>query len=133
MSAGPICCAVSFFACCRERSRPASRNKTIGAEGSSGFSTISRRRIRRRIAGMAETAMQPAANTLPDVAEMCDADLLAGEKKALGFYLSSHPLSRHAGLLQALATPPRGPVAVARREDGSRAGGNDHQRQGNAT
>ncbi len=46
----------------------------------------------------------PAASTLPEVAEMCDADLLAGEKKALGFYLSSHPLTRHAGLLQALAT-----------------------------
>ncbi len=46
----------------------------------------------------------PAMNALPDVAEMCDADLLAGEKKALGFYLSSHPLTRHAGLLQALAS-----------------------------
>jgi DNA polymerase III subunit alpha len=44
------------------------------------------------------------ASPLPDVAEMCDADLLAGEKKALGFYLSSHPLTRHAGLLHALAT-----------------------------
>ena len=30
-------------------------------------------------------------SALPDVAEMSDADLLAGEKKALGFYLSSHP------------------------------------------
>ena len=43
-------------------------------------------------------------SALPDVAEMSDADLLAGEKKALGFYLSSHPLSRHAGILHALAT-----------------------------
>ncbi len=41
---------------------------------------------------------------LPDVAEMSDADLLADEKKALGFYMSSHPLARHAELLQALAT-----------------------------
>ena len=47
----------------------------------------------------------PAATTfLPDVQEMSDADLLAGEKKALGFYLSSHPLTRHAGLLSALST-----------------------------
>ncbi len=35
---------------------------------------------------------------------MSDADLLAGEKKALGFYMSSHPLTRYAGLLQALST-----------------------------
>ncbi len=41
---------------------------------------------------------------LPEVQEMSDVDLLAGEKKALGFYLSSHPLARHAGLLHALAT-----------------------------
>jgi DNA polymerase III subunit alpha len=44
------------------------------------------------------------AGSLPEVGEMSDADLLAGEKKALGFYLSSHPLTRHAGLLHALAT-----------------------------
>ena len=41
---------------------------------------------------------------LPEVAEMSDAELLADEKKALGFYMSSHPLARHADLLQALAT-----------------------------
>jgi DNA polymerase III subunit alpha len=41
---------------------------------------------------------------LPTVAEMSDAELLADEKKALGFYMSSHPLARHAELLQALAT-----------------------------
>jgi DNA polymerase-3 subunit alpha len=41
---------------------------------------------------------------LPDVAEMSDAELLAEEKKALGFYMSSHPLARHAELLQALAS-----------------------------
>jgi DNA polymerase-3 subunit alpha len=43
-------------------------------------------------------------SSLPDVGEMSDADLLSGEKKALGFYMSSHPLTRHAGLLQALST-----------------------------
>ena len=48
------------------------------------------------------TALAP--NYLPDVAEMSDAELLADEKKALGFYMSSHPLARHAELLQALAT-----------------------------
>jgi DNA polymerase III subunit alpha len=43
-------------------------------------------------------------SNLPDVAEMSDAELLADEKKVLGFYMSSHPLARHAELLQALAT-----------------------------
>jgi DNA polymerase III subunit alpha len=49
--------------------------------------------------GAAVTAMN-----LPEVAELSDAELLADEKKALGFYMSSHPLARHAELLQALAT-----------------------------
>ncbi len=42
-----------------------------------------------------------ALANLPDVPEMPDAELLAGEKKALGIYMSSHPLARHADLLQA--------------------------------
>src|SRR5208282_4298201 len=44
------------------------------------------------------------AVNLPDVPELADAELLGGEKKALGFYMSSHPLTRHAALLQTLAT-----------------------------
>ena len=56
--------------------------------------------------GLEEWRKRPSGrhDSLPEVAEMSDADLLAGEKKALGFYLSSHPLTRHAGLLHALAT-----------------------------
>ena len=42
--------------------------------------------------------------SLPDVPELSDAEKLALEKKALGFYMSSHPLARHAGELQALAS-----------------------------
>ena len=38
-----------------------------------------------------------AAQSLPDVPELPDAERLAEEKKALGFYMSSHPLTRHAG------------------------------------
>ncbi len=45
-----------------------------------------------------------ATIALPDIPEMPDAVRLAEEKKALGFYMSSHPLTRHAELLQALAT-----------------------------
>ena len=45
-----------------------------------------------------------ATLSLPDVEEMPDNQLLAEEKKALGFYMSSHPLTRHAGLLKALGS-----------------------------
>jgi DNA polymerase-3 subunit alpha len=45
-----------------------------------------------------------ASANLPDLAELADAELLGGEKKALGFYMSSHPLTRHSALLQTLAT-----------------------------
>ena len=46
----------------------------------------------------------PDVANLPDVPELNDAELLGGEKKALGFYMSNHPLTRHAPLLQTLAT-----------------------------
>ena len=39
-----------------------------------------------------------------DVPELPDAERLAEEKKVLGFYMSSHPLTRHAAILGALAT-----------------------------
>jgi DNA polymerase-3 subunit alpha len=45
-----------------------------------------------------------SGSNLPDIPELPDVERLAGEKKALGFYMSSHPLARHAQLLQALAT-----------------------------
>jgi DNA polymerase III subunit alpha len=45
-----------------------------------------------------------AAQSLPDVPELPDAERLAEEKKALGFYMTSHPLTRHAGMLQAFRT-----------------------------
>ena len=55
----------------------------------------------------ASTALaEPAVATiiLPDLPELPDVQRLAEEKKALGFYMSSHPLTRHAALLQALAS-----------------------------
>ena len=45
-----------------------------------------------------------ASFALPDIPELPDAQRLAEEKKALGFYMTSHPLTRHATLLQALAS-----------------------------
>jgi DNA polymerase-3 subunit alpha len=47
---------------------------------------------------------KPAASALPDVPELTDAERLAEEKKVLGFYMTSHPLARHEGMLKALAT-----------------------------
>jgi DNA polymerase-3 subunit alpha len=45
-----------------------------------------------------------AVSSLPDIPELPDVERLAEEKKVLGFYMSSHPLTRHSGMLQALAT-----------------------------
>ena len=49
---------------------------------------------------------EPATFTivLPDIEEYPDVQRLADEKKALGFYMTSHPLTRHAEILQALST-----------------------------
>jgi DNA polymerase III subunit alpha len=52
----------------------------------------------------AESGPAAATLSLPDVPEMPDNVLLAEEKKALGFYMSSHPLTRHADLLRTLST-----------------------------
>jgi len=41
---------------------------------------------------------------LPDIPELSDAVKLAEEKKALGFYMSSHPLARHDLTLKAFRT-----------------------------
>ncbi len=47
---------------------------------------------------------ETAEITLPDLPEQPDAERLADEKKALGFYMSSHPLTRHASLLEAFSS-----------------------------
>ena len=52
---------------------------------------------------MPERAYSFALASLPDIPELHEVERLAEEKKVLGFYMSSHPLTRHAGLLQALA------------------------------
>jgi DNA polymerase-3 subunit alpha len=54
----------------------------------------------------ASSDAEPAAArlSLPDLPELPDAMLLAEEKKALGFYMSSHPLTRHAEVIQTLGT-----------------------------
>jgi DNA polymerase-3 subunit alpha len=47
---------------------------------------------------------EAATLPLPEVPELTDAERLAGEKKALGFYMTSHPLARHAEMLRAYRT-----------------------------
>ena len=44
------------------------------------------------------------ALSLPELPELPDVERLANEKKVLGFYLSSHPLTRHSTILSALST-----------------------------
>ncbi|OJW05721.1 MAG: DNA polymerase III subunit alpha [Planctomycetales bacterium 71-10] len=61
----------------------------------------------------AAPAAGPVASNLPDVPELPDVEKLSGEKKALGFYMSSHPLTAHADRLQALATHVTTDIAVA--------------------
>jgi DNA polymerase-3 subunit alpha len=44
--------------------------------------------------------LQTAEPALPEVAEWADAELLAGEKEMLGFYVTGHPLREHARPLE---------------------------------
>ena len=54
--------------------------------------------------GSVKTVPISAVSSLPDLPELPDVEKLAEEKKVLGFYMSSHPLTRHSGVLNALAT-----------------------------
>ena len=50
------------------------------------------------------SARASSVSSLPDIPELLDVEKLAEEKKVLGFYMSSHPLTRHSSVLGALAT-----------------------------
>lgn len=52
------------------------------------------------------------AQPLPDLPELLDAQRLAEEKKALGFYMSSHPLSRYEATLKTFRTHAVGDLAT---------------------
>ncbi len=60
--------------------------------------------VGRGSASSATNGAAAAVSNLPDLPELPDVEKLAGEKKALGFYMSSHPLARHSAMLQTLAT-----------------------------
>ncbi len=53
--------------------------------------------------GAAEGVPAATASGLPRVAVWSEAETLAAEKEALGFYVSSHPLDQHAELVRTLA------------------------------
>ncbi len=46
---------------------------------------------------------QPSSETLPDVEEWPEDELLAAEFATIGFYISGHPLAKHAGRLKELS------------------------------
>ena len=52
----------------------------------------------------ANGAARPAADPLPDMNELPDADLLKFEKELLGFYITSHPLTEHQSALENFST-----------------------------
>jgi DNA polymerase-3 subunit alpha len=54
--------------------------------------------------GALAEAKPEAAATLPDVPAWKENELLAGEKEALGMYMSSHPLNKYQSVLQRYAT-----------------------------
>ncbi len=54
--------------------------------------------------GDAQKAQALDAKLLPEMAEWKDAELLAREKEALGFYLTSHPLEQHRETIERFAT-----------------------------
>ena len=78
----------------------------VAKEGQSSRQDRSRGQLSLFGSATATAIAEPAsaAMALPDIPELPDAQRLSEEKKALGFYMTSHPLTRHAPLLQALAS-----------------------------
>jgi DNA polymerase-3 subunit alpha len=71
-----------------ERGQRRQRDKTSGQSGLFGAS--------------AATATAPAEEPLPDAEEWAEHELLASEFATLGFYISGHPLAKHAARLKDL-------------------------------
>jgi DNA polymerase-3 subunit alpha len=71
-----------------ERGQKLHRDRTSGQHGLFG--------------GSGPVVEEPVAESLPDIEEWPEHELLAGEYATLGFYVSGHPLARYAGRLQEL-------------------------------
>jgi DNA polymerase-3 subunit alpha len=52
----------------------------------------------------AAASSAPVPSGLPDVPPLSDLEMRSGEKEVLGYYVHSHPLAEHAGLLEAICT-----------------------------
>ncbi len=52
--------------------------------------------------GSGPAPAQPFSETLPDIEEWPEDELLAAEYSTIGFYISGHPLAKHAGRLKEL-------------------------------
>ncbi len=61
--------------------------------------------------GGGNNAAPPPTAALPDVESWPEKEVLQHEKDALGFYMSSHPLAKHAGVLQAFSSAGIGGLA----------------------
>ncbi|MGB6430347.1 MAG: DNA polymerase III subunit alpha [Candidatus Acidiferrales bacterium] len=70
-----------------ERGQRRQRDRTSGQSG---------------LFGAAAAAAAPAEEPLPDAEEWAEHELLASEFATLGFYISGHPLAKHAGRLKDL-------------------------------
>ena len=104
-----------------------SRNKTIAAEASSGFSTISRQRIS-RAREMAETAIPPSRHSFRKCRRFPMPICWPAKRKRLAFISPATPLPGMPDCCSA-RDPLRGRFAVARGEIRRDLGRNDHERQ----
>ncbi len=88
----------------RRPARPSRRTANAASAASSTSSPSPAGQRERQCPARPTVARRMPPSNLPDLPELPDVERLAEEKKVLGFYMSSHPLTRHANLLQALAT-----------------------------
>ena len=88
--------------------RPARPRRKTASAASAASSTSSTRPRPRNGNGNGERQRQGRGtrSSLPDVPELPDVERLAEEKKVLGFYMSSHPLTRHAARAPGAGDPP---------------------------
>ncbi len=73
--------------------------------------------------GMLETPTGPAMDALTPVPEWPQGELLAAEKELLGFYVTGHPLTPHAKLLQAFSLATTANLAQLPNRSMTRIGG----------
>ena len=96
-------------------------------EGRRGQPATVRETARAMVRG---TATPMAWPTCPKCPSCSDAELLGGEKKALGFYMSSHPADSPRAAAPGPGEPSRGRARRPARQDRGHPGRHDRQRPG---